>query len=486
MSLVRRNVRRVSAEVACAAVDLGATSGRVVVGRWRAGRLQCQEVHRFANGFRALGGHDYWDVAWLWSEIAKGLQAAAAAVPRLHSVGVDTWGVDHVLVGREGRLAYPVHCYRDARTQPGLKAQQGSGAERAYRRTGIPALFYNTSLQLRETVLTHPGITRVADRVLLLPEYFNFLLSGQAVHEVSIASTTQLLSTRGLSWSQAQLAEYGLPRRWFGPVERAGKVLGSARNVNGLERTQVVLVPGHDTACAFAAMPAAAGDLLLSTGTWSLAGCESETPWLGAEAQRLRVSNERMGHGGFRPLATITGLWLVERVLHELGVRPRTAEEWRQLLTEAAQAEAPALVVPVNAPELSNPSTMLGALGGLVKREGGRAPRTRGGWLRLVVESLAEGHAQAARSLAGLRGEPLTGICMVGGGARNPLLVAATAKAAGLPVLAGEVEGAVWGNLGQQLVALGAWPDLGYLREAVRSHHALTRYEPDGTRNCCS
>ncbi|MEJ1974312.1 MAG: FGGY family carbohydrate kinase [Lacunisphaera sp.] len=212
-------------------MDLGATSGRVILGTWASGKLALKEVHRFPNALRSVGGHDYWDIPGLWAEIQKGLAAAVAALPRgatLASVGVDTWGVDYVLTNDAGRIVFPTHAYRDARTQAPLEHLKNTRAayDRIYAATGIPAVFYNSSFQLAETVESCPAITDLATRCLFLPDYFNFLLSGRMANGLSIASTTQLLDVHGDDWSRVALDYFRVPPIWLTTPVKTGAKLG--------------------------------------------------------------------------------------------------------------------------------------------------------------------------------------------------------------------------------------------------------------------
>src|SRR5690606_7801369 len=295
----------------------------------------------FPNAFQSLNGHDYWDIPGLWREIRAGLAAAVAALPRgaaLASVGVDTWGVDHALVNDAGRLVYPVHAYRDDRTQPGLKrlANTRAALERIYAATGIPNVFYNASLQLEETVAACPAITDLATRCLFLPDYFNYLLSGKMANELTIASTTQLLDVHSNDWSRPALDHFRVPPAWFAKPVLAGTKLGKLRGFDApqLKATRVIAVPGPDTACAYDAMPANPDgtDLFLSSGTWSLVGFESDTPVLGPAALAARISNERIGDGRYRPLTNVIGLWLLEGVMKEFPARPKTDADWAKLI----------------------------------------------------------------------------------------------------------------------------------------------------------
>lgn len=469
--------------VHCAAVDLGATSGRVIVGTWANERLALTEVHRFPNAFRSLGANDYWDLPHLWSEVRTGLVKAKAQFPKLASVGVDTWGVDHVLVDRRGRLVFPTHAYRDARTQRGLTALQRQPREHAriHAATGIPAIFYNSSLQLAETVASFPAIKRMAARCLFLPDYFNFLLSGRMANEVSIASTSQLLSLRRPGdWSRATLRHFGIPAAWFSRPIRGQTPLGEVRALPELRGTTVVAVPGHDTACAYDAMPARTGDesLFISSGTWSLVGFESDAPVVGDEAWTKGIANERTGDGAYRPLKNVIGLWLLEGLLKDFKRRPQDAGGWEKLFAAAEKGRSPAGLLDVTDSAFANPASMRGAIDAQLRRRGLPTPADLPRYVRLICESLGHGHATVLRDFERLTGKKFSRILMVGGGARNRLLCQATADAAGVPLDACELEGSATGNVTRQLLGLGAVESLRHVRERQRLTLKLRRYEP--------
>ena len=494
-----------SKTIHCAAVDLGATSGRVIVGAWDGRRLTLTEVHRFPNQFRSIGGHDYWDLPGLWTEITTGLRAARARFPRLASVGVDTWGVDHVLVNDAGRMVFPTHAYRDARTQPGLQrlANTRAALERIYAATGIPNVFYNSSLQLEETVAHCPAVTDLATRCLFLPDYFNYLLSGRMENEISFASTTQLLDVHGTGWSRATLDHFHLPAQWFSPPILANTVLGPVRGFPELKGVKVVAVPGHDTACAYDAMPAdpAGGDLYISAGTWSLVGFESATPVLGPEALAARVSNERIGDGRYRPLTNVIGLWLLEGTLKAFAARPKNDAEWAKLIAAAEKLPSavggalrpdgktatraksghkapPAVLLDVTDPAFTNPSSMKAAIDAQLKRRKLPRPQTLAAYTRLICDSLGQGHADAMRSFERLAGRQFRRILIVGGGSKNRLLCQATADASGLPVVSFSLEGTAVGNLASQLIALRAVKDLATFRAKLAAGLKQTVYQP--------
>lgn len=474
-----------------AALDFGATSGRVILGRWSGQRLELTEVHRFPNAFRSLGGNDYWEIGTLWHEALAGLRKAVAALPKgakLASIGVDFWGVDYVLLNDAGRLVFPVHAYRDSRSQPGLKrlANTRAALERIYAATGIPNVFYNSSLHLEETVANCPAITDLATRCLFLPDYFNYLLSGRMENELSIASTSQLLDVHSTDWSRAALNHFRIPAQWFSKPVRAGTALGRllpalrAEFGDAVRDTKIIAVPGHDTACAYDAMPAApdGSDLFLSSGTWSLVGFESDTPVLGRDALAARISNERIGDGRYRPLTNVIGLWLLEGTMKDFASRPSNDREWAALITAAEKLPAPAALLDVTDPAFSNPTSMKASIDAHLKRRRLTAPKNLAGYTRLICDSLGQGHADAMRAFERMAGRTFKRVLMVGGGSKNRLLCQATANATGLPVVSFALEGTAVGNLASQLIALRAVKDLPTFRRHLGAGLKQTVYSP--------
>jgi rhamnulokinase len=464
----------------CAAVDLGATSGRVIVGTWDGHGLALSEVHRFANQFRSLGKSDYWDVPGLWSEVCAGLVKAKRQFPHLASVGVDSWGVDYVLTDAKGRTVFPVHAYRDKRTMKGSEQLGRGGIKGVYGLTGIPNFPFNTSLQLQETLRSCPGVARVAERCLFIPDYFNFLLSGKMVNEMSISSNSQLIDVHGSDWSPAALRYFGIPRSWFRKPIKSPRGLGPVIGIPELKGVLSALVPGHDTACAFAAMPAApdGSDLYLSAGTWSLLGIESDTPIVGPAALEARISNERMGDGRYRPLKNCLGLWLLERILVDFSTRPQTEPAWRRLIEAAMLIPAPPVLLDLADGGLFNPPSMRAAIDAQLKRSRCKPPRDLPGYVQLICRSLGRGHADSVRSIERLSGRSFQRILAVGGGSQNRLLCQSTADASGLPVASFSLEGSAVGNIAAQLVALGAVKDNASFRAIYSRQLKRTPYSP--------
>ncbi len=473
-----------------AALDFGATSGRVILGHWAKNRLTLTEVHRFPNAFRSLNGHDYWEIGTLWHEAMTGLRKAVTALPRgatLASIGVDFWGVDFVLVNDEGRLVFPVHAYRDPRSLPGLKrlANTRAALDRIYAATGIPNVFYNSSLHLEETVTSCPAVSDLATRCLFLPDYFNFLLSGRMENELTIASTSQLLDVHATDWSPAALKYFRVPPQWFTKPVLAGTKLGRVRKEiaagsAALAQTQVIAVPGHDTACAYDAMPASpvGNDLFLSSGTWSLVGFESDKPVLGKEALAARISNERIGDGRYRPLTNVIGLWMLEGTMKDFASRPTNDKEWAALIAAAEKLPAPATLLDVTDPAFANPTSMKQAIDGQLKKRKLAAPKTLAGYTRLICDSLGRGHADAMRAFERMTGKKFGRILIVGGGSKNRLLCQATANEAGLPVVSFALEGTAVGNIARQLIALRVVKDLATFRRHVGAGLKQTVYRP--------
>ncbi len=461
-----------------AAIDLGATSGRVIVGTFSREGLELTETHRFPNAFHQLGGYCYWDIGGLFTEVKKGLGKARKQFPELASCGVDTWAVDYAMLNRAGRLAFPVHAYRDMRTQGIMDGIQNAGdAPKLYEWTGLPPVLYNTGLQLKETLQAFPALTKTADRVLLLPDYFNFLLTGKMLNEFSVASSTQLLDVNGLGYSAAALDYFGIPSEWFeGPATAGGK-LGTVK-ADGLKGIEVIMVPGHDTSCAFEAIPREGNDMIVSSGTWMLAGAITEGPLLGKEALELGISNERNGDGGYRPLKILVGLWLVEQILPYFTGRPENDDGWAELIGAAEALPEPEVRFDTQDQSLFNPKDMKAAIDVLIRKQGGSPPEDLRGYVRLICSSLGQTVAATARRFQELSGKVFNHIVIVGGGSKNRLLCQKMADYAAVPVVSYNLEATSAGNLGYQLAALGAVENLPAFHETLKPRLRQQTYQP--------
>lgn len=467
--------------VECVAVDLGAASGRVVLGRVGADVLDVTEVHRVPNEPVRRGGHLCWDVPRLYDAVLDGLAAAARAAD-VASVGIDSWAVDYGLLDADGALIGDVVHYRDDRTA-GLVDEVASVVPRSelYARTGIQFLPINTVYQLvAERSGDRLGPART---MLLVPDLFAYWLTGEIGAEVTNASTTALLDVRTGGWATDLAERLYLPARLFPPLRRPGDRIGpltpDARRRTGLPATTPLLAVGsHDTASAVAAVPAS-GDRFayVSCGTWSLVGVELAAPVLSEASRAANFTNERGVDDTVRYLRNVMGLWLLQECLREWREDGSDADLTR-LLREAEDEAAFAAVVDPDDPAFLPPGDMPARLADACRRTGVPVPATRAATVRCVLESLALGHRRAVRDAVLLSGRDVDTVHVVGGGARNALLCQLTADACDRPVVAGPVEATALGNLLVQARALGRLGDLADLRRLVAVTQETTRYEP--------
>jgi rhamnulokinase len=457
-----------------AAIDLGASSGRALSVRWTGELLTAQEVHRFDTpvGVDAASGHLAWDLERIEREVRAGIAAAAAASP-LTSVGVDTWGVDHVLLDERGERVGAAVSYRDRRTERSMpEVLARMPADEIYRRTGIQFQPFNTLYQLAATARDHPDWLARARRLLLLPDWLHHRLCGAAACEYTNATTTQLLGLETRDWDPALLALAGVSPDLAAPVIPAGTPLGTLREAAGTVR---VVAPGtHDTASAVAAAPLDGPDeAYISSGTWSLMGVESPVPLATPTARRLNFSNEGGVGGRYHVLRNLAGLWLVQRLRQELAVPDHAA------LTRAAAGARPwTFLVDVEDRRFLNPESMAGALRDACAEAGGPLPQTPGELARCAFDSLALAYRRVKEDLETLRGEPIRRIRIIGGGSQNRLLDQLTADASQVPVSAGPVETSALGNACVQLLALGHLASLAEARAAVRRSFPLEEFTP--------
>lgn len=463
----------------CAAIDLGATSGRIIVGTYTGDSLELTEISRFPNAFHTLGKHEYWDIGGFFSEIRKGLAEAKKCFPDLASCGVDTWGVDYAMIDSKGRLVFPIHAYRDQRTEPLLKKIKHSSQDRSlYEWTGIPAINYNTGLQLAEAVASYPHLRDIVDRVLFLPDYFNHLLCGAIANEVSIASTGQLLDIQTGAFSPQALEFFNIPASWFSGPVKAGRKLGKVNSIPGLEDVEVVLVPGHDTSCAFEAIPRTGNDILISAGTWLLTGALTRQPATGDEAYALGISNERDGQGSYRPNKILLGLWLLEKVLPAYEKRPASDAEWQALIEAAEDCPAPSVLIDTRDENLFNPQDMHAAIDHNLKRQGSAIPTTLAACTRLICDSLGSSVANAVTKFTHMTNTPFDNIAIVGGGSKNRLLCQRIADFSRLTVTSYNLEGTTVGNIGYQLLGLGRIDNLDTYRQIIANNINKHTYKP--------
>jgi rhamnulokinase len=466
---------------AVAAVDLGATSGRVVLGHVGGGELRLTDVARFANRpVRTLDGL-HWSILELYRDVVEGLATAARREPGLASIGIDAWAVDYGLL-RDGRLLGTPYAYRDERTAAAVGiVHDAVVAEELYRRNGLQHLPFNTLFQL--TADKTAGVLDLADSFLLLPDLLGYWLTGRSVAERTNASTTGLVGVESGEWDSALIERLGLPPQIFRSLVDAGTDLGglvpSAIRGVGATRARVTTVGSHDTASAVVAIPATRDDVAyISSGTWSLVGVELERPVLSAASRLANFTNEGGVDGRIRYLHNVMGLWLLSECIRDWERNGETIE-LPTLLEQAAAVTGEVPVFDADDEAFLAPGDMPARIAAWLTAHDRPVPASRPELVRSILQSLANAYADAVRSASELSGKQVGVVHIVGGGSQNALLCRLTADATGLPVLAGPVEATAIGNVLVQARALGyVAGDLEALRALVVRAFPVIRYEP--------
>jgi rhamnulokinase len=466
-----------------AAVDLGASSGRVMAVDIAADTLTIDEVHRFPNGPVAVGERLHWDVLMLFRETLEGLRQAGP----VDAVGIDGWAVDYGLLDSEGALLGNPYHYRDGRTDGVTdKVHAVVGADELYAATGIQVQPFNTVYQL--SAATGGQQLAIADTLLLIPDLLNYWLTGHRSTELTNASTTGLLDSRTHMWATRMMGELGINPALFTPLIPPGTVLGpvseAVRTNAGLPGCpQVIAVGSHDTASAVAAVPADTPHFAyVATGTWSLVGVELDAPVLTEQSRAANFTNEVGVFGTVRFLRNVMGLWLLQECLREC---PEV--DLDELLAAAGREPGLGHVIDAADPQFLAPGEMTSRIADACHRLGQDAPNTPAAFVRTILDSLALAHAQAVREAAELSGARIDVVHLVGGGARNALLCQLTADACGRPVVAGPVEAAAVGNALMQAHTLGVVRGgLTALRQLVANNLPLLRYEPAADQSAWS
>ena len=472
-----------------AAVDLGASSGRLMVGAWDGRRFGLEEMHRFANGGVSVRGGVEWDVLRLWQEIQNGLTkfgAKAGGAPA--GIAVDAWGVDFALLDGNGRLVGNPTCYRDPRTNgvPAKVFRRVSEAE-IYRATGVETMQINTLFQLA-AMEGDPRLER-AETLLMIPDLFSYWLCGAKSVEFTEASTTQMYNLGERDWDWGLLERVGLPGRILPGVVQPGTVLGEldadVRDACGMDSgTKVIAVAAHDTASAVAAIPALDEEsAFLSSGTWSLMGVEMDAALTTERARELGFTNEGGCGGKTLLMRNITGLWIVQECVRQWEKDGR-GYGWDEVIAAARASAAFGPVIVPTAREFAAPGSMPEAIRGFCKESGQRAPETMGEFARCCFESLGLAYWSALKGLKDLTGRDLKTVRVVGGGCLNAFLCQMTADACGCSVVSGPAEASALGNVMMQAVALGVLKDIAEGRAAIgaslEASGELVRYEPMG------
>ena len=471
------------AEKAFLALDLGAESGRAVLGRFEGGRMTCEEVHRFPNTTVKLPDGLHWDALRIFSEIKTGIGKAVERAGEIESLGVDSWGVDFGLLDRDGSLISNPYYYRDSSTDGTQERAIGRmSKEDIYGVTGIQFMPINTLNQL----VAYEGspLLEAAENLLMMPDLIGYWLTGRKKWESTVASTTQLLDARSGGWAWDLLEKMGIPARIFGdisvPGARVGELLPEVAEEIGAAGAGVVSVASHDTASAVVAVPAKGEDFAyISSGTWSLVGVELPAPVITDEGMRANFTNEGGFGGTTRFLKNVMGLWLLQEC-RRIWARDGREYSYEEIARLAEDAPPLGPLVDPDHEIFLSPGDMPGRIRRFCEATGQRPPDEPAAIARCVLESLALKYRWAVEKAAEITGRKVHVIHVVGGGIQNELLCRLTASATRLPVRAGPVEATALGNLLVQAYAGGHLGSLGEMRAAVRRSVEVRDYEPQG------
>jgi rhamnulokinase len=470
------------------AIDLGAESGRVIAGIFDGKSIRLEELHRFSNGPVDVAGTKRWDLIGLWKEIQIGLRHAGTRFgKKIVSVGVDTWGVDYVLLSENEEMLGQPYNYRDSRTDGMLEhACTRVSRKEIFAATGLQFMPINTLYQLLAMELKDPQLLSMADRFLMVPDFFHWLLCGSKVVEFTNATTTQFFDPVRRTWSFDLLRKLEIPTTMLPEVVTPGTNLGKLRasvaQSTGLGRIDVVAPPTHDTGAAVAAVPTdrtgKANWAYISSGTWSLIGVEVQEAILTDEALRQNVTNEGGIDGTYRLLKNVMGLWLVQQCRRSFE-RSGNDFDYTQLTHLATQAEPFRSFVHPNDSVFLNPDDMVTAIRDWCRDHGQPVPETEGQIIRCALESLALKYREVLQGIEKLTGERIEVIHIVGGGCKNALLNQFTADACGIPVVAGPIEATALGNVLIQARATGEIGSLEEIRQVVKASSELEIFTPN-------
>lgn len=468
------------------AVDIGAGSGRAILGSFQNDKIEFSEVNRFSNPMIEVNGFLYWDILYLYNQIIDSIKKVKLMGVEITSVGIDTWGVDYICFGSDGKplgmpSAYRNITFRGAPERFFLKTPQ----EELYRKTGIQIMDFNTLFQLDTQSHEKSSINPVIDKVLFMPDALSYMLSGKMVTEYTIASTSQLMNPYTRDFDPDLLESIGLSENNFAPIVFSGNEIGeinnSVKKATGLQNIKVVAVAGHDTASAVLAVPAENENFAyLSSGTWSLMGIESQQPVINEETYNLNFTNEGGADGSIRLLKNICGMWLIEQCRKEWEKeRPVSFDE---IIEAANQATPYSCFINPDAPCFANPDSMVNAIKEYCIDTNQNVPETIGEIARCIYESLAYRYKQVLQNLQRLADFPIEKLHIIGGGSKNNMLNQFTANAIGMQVVAGPSEATAIGNILMQAKAAGLVESKGDMRKIVRNSTVLESFNPTDTK----
>jgi rhamnulokinase len=467
------------------ALDMGAESGRVMLGTFDGATITLSEAHRFDSAPVRTPDGLHTDVLHIWAQLKRGMAIAVKnAGGSVDGVGVDTWGVDFALLDKKGALVSNPYQYRDSMTEGILpKAFRCVGRKEIFAQTGLQFMSINTLYQLYALKLRGSPTLDIADRLLMTPDLFNFWLSGKKTNEFSIATTSQCFNPVKKSWAKTMLKKFGIPTRIFGNIVKPGTVIGhmlqQVCEEIGAKGPVPVIAPGcHDTTLAVAAVPARTKDFAyISCGTWSLMGAEIPKPCITEKSLAADFTNEGGVCGTFRFLKNLTGLWIVQEC-RRAWEKEGQSHNYDQLTHMAEEAPALRSLIDTTAAEFGKPKDMPEKIRAFCRRTGQRVPDSEGAIVRCVLESLALTYRKTLEQLEGILGKRLDPIHMVGGGTQNTLLCQFAADATGRQVVAGPVEATAIGSVLMQALSLKQIKSLDDGREIIRRSFDVSTYEP--------
>lgn len=449
------------------AFDFGASTGRAIKATFDGKEIKYEEIHRFENIPKTVDGHVCHDIEMIFSEIKTAIDKAG----KIDSLAFDTWGVDYALLDKEGKILHEPYHYRDERTKNALeKAFSKMNAEEIYAETGNQIMNINTLFQL----ICDENKDK-AETLLFMPDLFAYLLTGKKVCEMSIASTSQMLDMTNKSWSKKLLDAFDIKEELFPTIKESATVNGEYNGV------PVISVAGHDTQCAVAAMPTKSENAaFLSCGTWSLIGCELESPVMTQESNTLELSNEMGANGKINFLKNISGLWLIQETRRDLAVTDRKYS-YNELEMLARESEKFRSFIDPDAPELSAHGNLPDKIRDYCRRTNQPVPETVGQVVRCIYESLALKYRLALEQISKCTGKKFDVLHLMGGGTKDGFLCELTSQSLGIPVIAGPVEATALGNIILQLIALGEIESIEKGREIIAETEKVKKYEQKHT-----
>ncbi len=456
------------------AVDIGASSGRHMIGYLEDGKICLKELYRFENRLIHKDDHLCWDIDHLYEEVLNGIKECAKQGYAPKTMGIDTWAVDFVLLDHNGERIGDAVSYRDDRTDAIRDELEQKGIlsfEEHYARTGIQFQKFNTVYQLLALKKEHPEYLDQAESLLMIPDYLNYRLTGKKAQEYTNASTTALVNAATNDWDRELMNRLGIPERIFETISPAGTVLGefseAIQNETGLNMT-VILPATHDTGSAYLAVPAKDENaVFLSSGTWSLLGVENKEPITTAESCAQNFTNEGGYEYRFRYLKNIMGLWMIQSIRRELKDENGTLPSFPELIAAAKDAKGFSSVVDPDDDRFLAPASMIEEVKQACLDSDQPVPETAGEVMQTVYNSLSQDYRRAVESLQKLTGKTYTALHIVGGGSQDMYLNQMTADAAGLPVYAGPTEGTALGNLIVQMITAGEIESLQKARDII-------------------